>query len=130
MDELIAFLRAQLDEDEQVARYSGEPRRWSVGECVSADEPGETEWEITTEDGFVHTRTRGNMRANHIVRHDPARMLAEVDAKRRTLIRCEEEMLSGIPRLVHFCEQTLREMARPYAERPGYQAALKAVSSG
>jgi hypothetical protein len=62
----------------------------------------------------------------HIVRHDPARVLREIDAKRRTLIRCEEAMLSSMPGLRHFAKQTVREMAAVYADRPGYEAALNA----
>lgn len=53
----------------------------------------------------------------HIARHDPSRVLADVDSRRRTLVRCEEELLSGIPRLVHFAQETLRDMARPYLDQ-------------
>ncbi|MEV7805028.1 DUF6221 family protein [Microbispora sp. NPDC088329] len=58
--------------------------------------------------------------ADHIEDNDPAYVLADVDSKRRILVRCEEEMLSGIPRLVHFAQQTLRELALPYADRDDY----------
>jgi hypothetical protein len=57
----------------------------------------------------------------------PARILAEVDAKRRTIIRCEEEMLSGIPRLVHFCEQTIKDMVRAYADHPDFKDKWRAA---
>lgn len=58
---------------------------------------------------------------------NPARVLREIDARRRTLIRCQEEMLSGIPRLAHFAKQTLQEMALPYADRPGHAEAVASV---
>jgi hypothetical protein len=64
--------------------------------------------------------------AEHIAEWDPARVLREIDGRRRTLVRCQEEMLSGIPRLVHFAKQTVREMALPYEGRPGYEASLAA----
>jgi hypothetical protein len=83
VNDLVEFLRARLAEDEQVARYSGEPGQWDIGECVSTDEPGRTEWEIVTENGYVTARTATNMRAAHIARHDPARVLREVEAKRQ-----------------------------------------------
>ncbi|MGP4030068.1 DUF6221 family protein [Actinomadura sp. 3N407] len=55
--------------------------------------------------------------AFHAARWEPARVLREIDSRRRTLVRCEEELLSGIPRLVHFAEQTLRDMTRPHLDR-------------
>ncbi|WP_031171594.1 DUF6221 family protein [Streptosporangium roseum] len=50
-----------------------------------------------------------------------SRTLRDIEAKRRTLARCQEEMLSGIPRLVHFATQTLKEMALPYANYGSYR---------
>jgi hypothetical protein len=124
MDELLAFVHARLDDEEEVARYSGDGR-WAVGECVAADDSGLTEWQITNEPGGIHTRTIGNMRANHIARHDPARTLRDVHSRRATLIRCQEEMLSGIPRLVHFARMTVWEMAQRWNDHDDYKESWK-----
>ncbi|THA82739.1 DUF6221 family protein [Streptomyces sp. A0592] len=97
MDDLVQFLRARLDEDEQAARAAtGGP--WVLDDerhaeqILTADESvvvvGGSRWSgeapvfETTADGL------------HIARHDPARVLAEVDAKRRILL------LHNIPAVV------------------------------
>lgn len=48
------------------------------------------------------------------------RLEREVQAKTKTLARCQEEMLSGHPRLTHFAEQTLWELTEPYADHPDF----------
>lgn len=72
MDDLVQFLRARLDEDEQIARAS-KPGPWHAdGGEVYATHP-------------VDRVTDYSESADHIARHDPARVLLEVDAKRRVL---------------------------------------------
>lgn len=119
-DPWVTFVRARLDKDAEVAREAGRMRGGDVWEAHDNDD-----WPMTVtgrsypDGGIVDVvDPDDNETCHHIARHDPARVLAEVDAKRRTLIRCEEEMLSGIPRLVHFAQQTVREMALPYADHP------------
>ncbi|MFG3127379.1 DUF6221 family protein [Streptomyces tendae] len=118
MDDLVQWLRAQLDDDERTAR-AATPGPWKqsgIGEYgwgVSFSVPG-TGVEAADSD-------QGRPDADHIARHDPTRVLREIDAKRRTLIRCEEALLSANPMLVHFAKQTAWEMAQPYADRPGYR---------
>ncbi|MFE3429840.1 DUF6221 family protein [Streptomyces sp. NPDC059171] len=73
-DALVAFLKARLDEDEQVAQAATQ---------------GEWVWsrEFVTPPGYHH-RTIGPLEPGdsaHIVRHDPARTLREVEAKRLLL---------------------------------------------
>ncbi|MFC8491796.1 DUF6221 family protein [Streptomyces sp. NPDC057235] len=79
MDDLVQFLRARLDEDEQTAR-APHPTflTWEYDACV---------WQI-------RDLGNGNELANvlprhaygeHMARHDPARVLAEVDSKRQAL---------------------------------------------
>lgn len=123
MSDLVEFLRARLDEDERVAREATDGP-WSLDnelhvEAIYAPDRstvvvGGGRW------GDEAPVFETDEDAVHIVRHDPARVLREVEAKRRTLVRCEEEMLSGIDRLVHFAQQTMREMALPYADHPDY----------
>lgn len=94
MDELIAFLRACLAEEEALARR---------GDLRSPD---------------LALRLDDDL---YWISATPVRVLAEIAAKRHTLVRCQEEMLSGGPRLVHFAKQTVWEMSAPYAGHPGYK---------
>jgi len=93
--DLVAFLRARLDEDGAVAREAGaapwrhNPRvRWQrpnddcFEEVVSAGGHGAAVRIASTGE---HGDPVSKGRAQHIARWDPARVLAEVDAKRRIL---------------------------------------------
>lgn len=78
MEALVQFLRACLDEDERTARAvlwdgSGNTASW----CLAAS--------ATVEVGTDEFCTDDSRVAYHIARHDPARVLAEVDAKRQAL---------------------------------------------
>ena len=144
MDDLVTWLRAQLDDDERVAR-EGTPfgtGRWLAdGETIRDSEGGC----VVHDDG---EQDRGT--AEHIARHDPARALAEVDAKRRILdLHTGEhdcpEWKTGVyaddwpigvshgkpgERWAHITVEhfeadepcpTVRLLALPYADRPGYR---------
>lgn len=78
---LIAFVKARLDEDEAAAtagaRRLGMP--WHA-----EPQPGTPGGLVIDELGLVAT-TGGRYAAEHIARHDPARVLREVAAKRRVL---------------------------------------------
>lgn len=77
VDDLVAWLRAQLDEDERVAlacRY----QTWTRdGASIYSGHPTDevVDW-VYDEGGW-----------EHIALHDPARVLREVEAKRRILAR-------------------------------------------
>lgn len=76
--ELTEFLRARLDEDEAAAYGlcgNGPLARWVIrdGDLFVGTEPLPDEPIVQTWDGRV---------AQHIARHDPARVLREVEAKR------------------------------------------------
>jgi hypothetical protein len=81
---LVAFAKARLDEDEAAARESHyEGQRWLT------EEEGVYRW---PGDELVHMADR-KADARHIARHDPARVLREVEAKRAILaehpqVRC------------------------------------------
>ncbi|MFE3578728.1 DUF6221 family protein [Streptomyces vinaceus] len=85
MDDLVQFLRARLDEDEQTARAAG--GRWMVlpvsGWVHTAPAPSD-EWQHPGTDHHVASVPLDSDRA-HIVRHDPARILAEVAWRRLTV---------------------------------------------
>jgi hypothetical protein len=111
VDDLIAFLRARLDEDERVA-LDGE-RYWHGIRVESATEAEE----------------------NHVRRWDPARVLAEVEAKRRILDDIVGEatgldMSVDMDRRIgardeatepYLGDQLLRLLGLPYADHPDYR---------
>lgn len=77
-DDLVAFLRARLDKDEQTAQAtmwegSGNRADWSLPASATVDTGGD--------EFYAGDRTV----AAHIARHDPARVLRGVDAKRRAV---------------------------------------------
>ncbi|MCI3240266.1 DUF6221 family protein [Streptomyces spinosisporus] len=121
MDDLVQWLRAQLDEDERIARAAG--GTW----WAPPDLPGEV-----YDSGGVNIDAKLKSFAAHIAEHDPARVLREIDAKRRMLelhhsIELPTEALDACAE----CEvtgaypeypcRTLRLLALPYSDRPGYR---------
>lgn len=83
MDDLTAFLIAGLDEDEQFAVNAagdseGTYADWSTSATGVVDVVDDL---IPTNDSDI---------AIHIARHDPARVLRDVEAKRRILERYEQ----------------------------------------
>lgn len=147
-DDLVTWLRAQLDEDERVAReaHDENPGPWRLED----DEPypdvrdasGGTV--VTVESGF---NPPGRASEVHIARNHPTRVLAEVESKRRILDlhRLSTERIvqsafdpdTGDRRPVEWnvecaicgwagddpasgCD-TLRLLALPYADRDGYR---------
>lgn len=128
MDELVAWLGVQLDEDERIVqealRYvDADWRRDAEGNIAVASgmtAAGPQSVAITA-DRWKRPMLDSPGVVAHVAEWDPARVLREISAKRRTLIRCEESMLSANPMLVHFAKQTVWEMALPYADRPGYR---------
>lgn len=147
MDDLITFLRVQLDDDERVAstiRHGGYlPPIWhaKVHTDGSADlyaeerinHPPDAESEFDPEP-FAHVRA-DRVQHEHIVRWDPAHVLAEIDAKRRILDEIVHEatgldMSVDLDRRVgtrdtdaepYLGDQLLRLLALPYAGRDGYR---------
>lgn len=141
MTDLVAFLRARLDIDAQVAREAtaADWRNASTSrhyEDVAG--PSEAVFTALPDTGLTvvaRTGARGDraamVNAEHIARHDPARVLAEVDAKRRiiaehrgsgvTCPRCSLGAEDG--QVVYWRDPcaTLRLLALPYADHPEYR---------
>lgn len=93
MSELVEFLKARLDEDEQVAKAT-------VMDGISF-------W--TAQDSWLGLAAPV---VAHAQRHDPARVLAEVEAKRLQLALHKE------------CDAScyvVRVLALPYASHPDYR---------
>lgn len=117
MDELTRWLGQQLDEDERIARALVDDKR-----------PGRADpWEFCDDGSIRDTGRHRSLRvkftwapeAKHIIRHDPARVLREIDAKRRVLREYERcgPKTQGYPGLRY----AVRCLALPYADRPGYK---------
>lgn len=121
--ELVAFLRAQLDEEEREARMAatmtGAGGRWVLADDIT----------LRSADGAVKVAEVEPKFATHLARYDPERILAEVAAKRRII-----DEYAGALRIQHGFRETSPEVARrealelvcrllalPYAGRPGYQ---------
>jgi hypothetical protein len=138
MSDLVAFIRARLDEDEQAARKAAR---------FKYDRPTDAPWEkarLALGNSFELSSSA------HIARHDPARVLREVEAKRRivdehaneggycricTIEDRQENTLEGIRDdgpymvtvqrpLLYPCP-TLRLLALPYADCPDYRQEWK-----
>ncbi|MFJ6566246.1 DUF6221 family protein [Streptomyces sp. NPDC091292] len=126
MDDLVDWLRAQLDEDKRIAQaatWCDDAATWraAVSEYGTPARPGGPRWyvEDSMEDGVVTTvdpqASADEGVALHIAEHDPARVLREIDAKRRVLNTLHEE---GGDRMF---ADIFHLLALPYADRPGYR---------
>lgn len=110
MSDLVRFLRARLAEDEQAAREAGN-RRWLEEDNIISL------WPEREDDGFMSWPTRAD--ARHAARHDPARVLAEVEAKRRII----EDFTYWQPHDAGFdaLELAVQALALPYSDHPAYR---------
>ncbi|MFF7190593.1 DUF6221 family protein [Streptomyces sp. NPDC008222] len=131
MDELVRWLGEQLDTDERIARAATQGP-WSVdsetyAESINAGDGtqvvaggrwgGEASVFESTEDAL------------HIVRHDPSRVLRDIEAKRQLVKRYERAMenrrahpddLASVGALLAL-HGAVKLLALPYADRPGYR---------
>lgn len=142
MDDLVRWLGEQLDEDERAARRAadyddgaahdvhGPPGTWA---CLD-----ESEWFGPSYRGGVIAPRIGNVNAPelgaHIVRHDPARVLREIDARREALdhyVRICEHTKRGEEAYVlaeGAVAQQIKLMASGYSHRPGYAEAIASAA--
>jgi hypothetical protein len=128
VSDLIEFIRAQLADDERVAREAGSRAlTWPATGTWYLE--GVEHNVVGQEEAFCHPHN-----VEHIARHDPARVLAEVDAKRRILDRHRPiELFSSMyctycgvlggqrARDVNWPCPEILDAAAPYADRPGYR---------
>ncbi|MYU22931.1 DUF6221 family protein [Streptomyces sp. SID8352] len=145
MDELVVWLRAQLDEDERTAQgaaWADDATAWHTKPSPYDTRGAGQRWyvEDALDDGVVTNvdpqASDAEGVARHIARHDPARVLREIDAKRRLVALHEPgeteyvdgdvcmacDVRGGEP--FYPCK-TLCLLALPYADRPGYQEAWR-----
>ena len=130
MSDLVAFMRARLDEDEAAASPALTTDRWRADDgCIYAD------GEILHREGDPHTPSEAI--GEHVARWDPARVLAEVAAKRAILDRYES-YLDQAARLRRTGERDLatsgallamlgavKLLAQPHAEHPDFDPAWR-----
>lgn len=134
MSDLAAFLTARLDEDEGAAKAAAVQGRWvsehpAIGVVLVDGEP------------LIEAHIGGL--TEHVARHDPVRVLREVEAKRKILARYEfarnqvavgnvNEAAgygapdSGWPLRADSHELDVRDLAAVYSDHPDYDAAWKA----
>lgn len=126
---IVEFLTARLDEDELIARAASDRAPWSH----HADDY----WMITGTDGDVVVYDESAptaAEAAHIARHDPARVRAEVAAKRAILEEHSPQNSDLFPedgpRWCQTCPgrdgwpcPTVRALLRPYADHPHFHPA-------
>lgn len=158
MDELVAWYRQQLDEDARAAKEAIDPERpgthWQWID-PSDDTPAEPDQDgylrgasLRTVEHFP-TRlseeygqgndlpafaiyTAEEMRAgvgDHIARHDPAAVLADVAAKRAILDSTvgEIERYGNMPPEAHImADEVVKALASAYRHRPGWKAEWEA----
>lgn len=125
MDDLAAWLTARLDEDERVAlAVRADDRRW---DWAAGDETvgsaGGSYVACGPWGGDVNAEF-----AAHIARWDPARVLAEVEAKRAILrlaakVRAWTDGSAGATAgyAAVVISDSLRALALPYRDRAGYR---------
>lgn len=115
---LIAFLTARLDEDAALATATsrGTPACYAWEAVPDVVSPGRQEVWTAGETPRRITKKQAEGDAAHIVRWDPARALAEVDAKRRMI-----EGTWGGPDHQDMWEHHMRLLALPYATHPDYR---------
>ncbi|MFF8679519.1 DUF6221 family protein [Streptomyces sp. NPDC015237] len=124
MDDLVQWLRAQLDEDERTARAVEDRSAPWDGQWVADGNSA-----VRTENGHVlfYRHVSDPLKpglTDHVAKHDPARVLREIDAKRDLLRFAEgvhdhhETFTTGVAARL---EVTLRLFAATYADRPGYR---------
>ncbi|WP_294567538.1 DUF6221 family protein [uncultured Arthrobacter sp.] len=135
---LTDFLLARVAEDEAVAREAGglaeTPWRATYGRQVETARDG---YLVTPEDEHSYSDDPTDAVSEHIARHDPARVLAECEAKRRIVERETERLREQWRRRVDEHRQTfdewmqppygetLRDLASVYADHPDYRQEWK-----
>ncbi|NKR75810.1 hypothetical protein GS492_25035 [Rhodococcus hoagii] len=123
-DDIVTFLRARLDEDGEAARDAA---GWDPTGSVRDTGLWRREGINSVTDSSDRLVLYGDgpapygAQAEHIARHDPARVLREVEAKRRILDLAGEISRSG----AEFAEQDYRTVTRAlaavYSDHPDYQ---------
>lgn len=126
MDDLVTWLRAQLDDDERVAlaaspgpwgdTETGAPH-WSDAGVYDVNDQSVALYDAAYEEGPTSIRAED---ATHIARHDPVRVLREVAAKRAIV---EWVVNNRVPNstIGDSFAYALFALAAVYSDRDGYR---------
>lgn len=134
MEDFVRWLGAQFDEDERIAR-GADPGPWKSDSLGRHDQAAIKLGAPTSTSLIQFDGSRAAANGVHVARHDPARVLREIDAKRRVVAECAywNEKLSqeaaDPPKFPYPClgeildavNPILRALASAYADRPGYR---------
>jgi len=127
---LTEFLLARIAEDEDVARSADTGARWEPVALGVLGHP---------RNGYMVAEQVETEQGMHIARHDPARVLAECEAKRRIMEAADEA--TGLDMQVdgefrvgardetaepYIGDVILRALALPYADHPDHDEAWRA----
>jgi hypothetical protein len=120
MSDLVDFLRARIDKDEALARAcAATPWRALPAGQIVVDSPDPAP--VAAAENLTY--------AEHVARHDPARALRDVAAKRRLIAEYEKNAWRATqgrdPQHVDPWETTLRLLAEVYDQHPAYQEAWR-----
>jgi serine/threonine protein phosphatase PrpC len=127
MSDLVAFLNARLGEDEAAANAVQDnsapwPGQWEPRERHALQT--HNGWVLAVADGHGGDFRSGVV--EHIARHDPARVLRDVEARRRIIARYEATQPPG------YAEQeaqgwllldVIRDLTAAYSDHPDYDPA-------
>lgn len=123
-DDLARFLLQQIAADEGIAREAVQQYpTWTAQEDDQVH-IGESYYRHGVLI-YGHSTSR-HAEAAHIVRHDPARVLAECEAKRQVVKQYQSFVASDVGMLVKVAicdqlEEVLCLLAHPYADHPGFR---------
>lgn len=129
---LTDFLLARIAEDEAVARVATSgPWRYAAGDegedgavlCAVQRGPDLSSnfVAMTSYDGLSSTSCNSDGDGEHIARHDPARVLAECEAKRRIVEECANMPSNVAPPAAAVYHHVCRRLAAVYADHPDYR---------
>jgi hypothetical protein len=145
--DLIGFVTARLDEDETSARAAAAGGRWRYedGDAIGAWALYDEHWNIASLKTYRHETydyaermptarnpeyVDANANGRHIARHDPARVLREVKAKRRLLKWAQDRLhdFEDFPAdeayhldAIEVLRIHLPLLAAPYADHPSFR---------
>lgn len=130
VDDLVAFLRARLDEDERLARAVTSRQPYDEWDAVGAsgdDDPALSHWGVTEIASAARNPGARDI-ARHIARHDPARVLADVESKRRIIeVMVSQLKIADIlppehgPQARARAYAVLQLLAHPFASHPDHR---------
>lgn len=124
--ELVEFLRARLDEDEAVAREAARAERADTWTTLPDSYGGVLDGTGRRSLAIGYGNVMAPETAAHIARHDPARVLREVEAKRELVRQYEHLKYDVVPddlTGVWAIEKIMRAQARAHRAHPDFDPA-------